>query len=102
MRKSTEATTRIMKTVIEPGLAQNDRKSCPADPGGIHAFKLSECHFEEIQKHPAADGGVEHHQQIVSSHGSVSIQVPFGALGLQNIKGQRRDFSGWHGRQQTP
>ena len=55
--------------------------------GGGHPLKLAGGHFEEVEEQPSGDGGIEHHQKIVSRHAEPAVPVPLGPLGLQLLKG---------------
>ena len=54
--------------------------------------ELAGRHFERIGDHPAGDGGVEHHQNVVARECEPFIPMPFGALGLQNVVASRAAF----------
>ena len=60
--------------------------------GSILSLKFTSHHLDEILDHPACNCCVEHHQQIVSGHSSIFIEVPFGSFGLQPVKGKRRTY----------
>ena len=58
-----------------------------ADALSIKADKAAYSHFIEVIQHPAADGGIEHHEDDVAGDGAIFIKMPFSSLRLQNIKG---------------
>ncbi len=58
-----------------------------ADLGGGHPLKLAGGHFEEVEEQPSGNGGVKHHQKIVSRHAEPAVPVPLGPFGLQLLKG---------------
>ena len=42
----------------------------------VLAGKSAHEHFDEVMAHPAGDGGIKHHQQIVGNHRNVSKGLP--------------------------
>ena len=54
---------------------------------GIKADKAAYSHFIEVIQHPAADGGIEHHEDDVTGDGAIFIKMPFRSLRLQHIEG---------------
>ena len=64
-----------------------------ADLIGAKAFEGSGGHLEDIGNHPAADGGIEHHEKIVAGHGDIALDMPFGALWLQDVEASGGGFA---------
>ena len=58
-----------------------------ADALGIQADEAAHSHFIEVIQHPAADGGIEHHEDDVAGDGAIFIKMPFRSLRLQHIEG---------------
>ena len=58
-----------------------------------HPIELSLGCGEEILNHPAPYRGVEHHQQIVSDHGHIAMNIPFAPLGGQRMIDANRALS---------
>ena len=58
-----------------------------ADALGIQADEAAHSHFIKVIQHPAADGGVEHHEDDVAGDGAIFIKMPFRSLRLQHIEG---------------
>ena len=58
-----------------------------ADALGIKADEAAHSHFIEVIQHPAADGGIEHHEDDVAGDGAIFIKMPFRSLRLQHIEG---------------
>ena len=58
-----------------------------ADALGIQADEAAYSHFIEVIQHPAADGGIEHHEDDVAGDGAIFIKMPFRSLRLQHIEG---------------
>ena len=63
------------------------RTEYAADALGIKTGEAAYCHFIEVIQHPAADGGIEHHEDDVAGDGAIFIKMPFSSLRLQNIEG---------------
>ena len=58
-----------------------------ADALGIQTDEAAHSHFIEVIQHPAADGGIEHHEDDVAGDGAIFIKMPFRSLRLQHIEG---------------
>ena len=58
----------------------------------IQTFKLSADHLDKVRKHPSANGGVKHHQKVVSQHSHITVDMPVTSLWLQNLKGAGTAF----------
>ena len=84
-RRSQITTTITIQIIMSSGSPSMPLKMPPTSSGGP-ADELAASHLHKVDEHPAADGGIEHHQQVVAEHGAVSIQVPFGALGLEHVE----------------
>ena len=63
------------------------------DALSVKAGKITDSHFIEKIKHPAADGGVEHHQDDVAGNSYIFEQMPFSSLRLQCVEGFCRTAS---------
>lgn len=59
-------------------------------------------YLKDIGNHPAAHGGIEHHQQVIAQHGQIALDVPFGAFGLQHMKAAGRGLPAGRGPPQIP
>ena len=53
----------------------------------VQTGKITDSHFIEEIKHPAADGGVEHHEDDVAGNSYIFEQMPFSSLRLQCVEG---------------
>ena len=42
----------------------------------IQTFRLSANHFDKVRKHPSANGGVKHHEKVVSQHSHITVDMP--------------------------
>ena len=53
---------------------------------GRLADKLAPEHFEYVRHHPSADGGIEHHQDVIAGDGDIAFNMPFRAFGFQYVE----------------
>ena len=70
------------------GHVRGKASECRTDSFRVKARKVAFHHFNKISQHPADDGGVEHHQQIIACHTEISVDMPFTALLFQYIEGR--------------
>jgi len=63
------------------------------DALSVKTGKITDSHFVEEIEHPAADGGVEHHQDDVAGNSYIFEQMPFSSLRLQCVEGFGRTAS---------
>ena len=53
----------------------------------VQTGEIAYRHFIEEVEHPAADGGVEHHEDDVAGDGDIFEQMPFSSLRLECVEG---------------
>ena len=59
---------------------------------GVRADEAARCRQIEIVQHPAADGRVEHHQQIIAYHRQIAVNVPLAARLFERLIRTDRAF----------
>lgn len=56
------------------------------------AGELPAYHFNDISEHPAAYGGIEHHEEIIACNGKNGHEMPFASLWLQYVEAAGSGF----------
>ena len=72
-------------------LAEHFRKGCLHLLTGRTDKSAADRQVEVVQ-HPAAHGGVEHHQQVVADHRQIAVDVPLAARLLERLIRPHRTF----------
>ena len=72
-------------------LAEHFRKGCLHLLTGRTDKPAADRQVEVVQ-HPAAHGGVEHHQQVVADHRQIAVDVPLAARLLERLIRPHRTF----------
>ena len=58
----------------------------------VQAAELAGGGGDKILDHPAGNGGVKHHEQVVARHGGVAVEVPLAPPRLQLLVQPHRTF----------
>ena len=52
----------------------------------IKTVEFASQHFENVCRHPSADGSIKHHEQVVAGHAGIALEMPFASFWLQDME----------------